>query len=85
MDIIICNKGQEYVRLTDLKDWSRLYGYLLQNGYKNPHCLTESVMPKLSIVCIDKTQKFFGSVNVTVMSCLASQGKNVISISEFLD
>ena len=85
MEVIICSANQEYVRAHNLKDWSKLYGYLLQNGYKNPHDLTEKNLPKLSIVCIDKNQKFFGSVNVTIMACLASQGKKVISVSEFLD
>ena len=84
MEVIVCNGAQDYVMAKDLSDWARLFDFLMQNGYKNPHELIKENMPKLSVVCVDKRGKFFCSVNVTVMACVSSQGKKVISVSDFL-
>lgn len=84
MELKICSANQYYLRVKDLVDWSKLFICLTENGYKNAHDLTPKILPPYSVVCIDPKDKWFCSVNVTVMAGVVSQGKKVILASEYL-
>ena len=82
--ICICSSNQNYVRVSDLIEWEKLYNELILKGFDNPHALSPNKLPPYGVVCVDDRKKWFCTVNVTVMACVSSMGKKTVSADEYL-
>ena len=77
--------GQYYIRFCKKNDWEKIFNWLVEQNYSNPHSYTKEVYPKdPSVFRIDERSKSFFGTNITCMACAVSVGHRVIEFEEFL-